>query len=101
MRLPRFLQKPKRPRLLLRRVMGDSMLPTLRPGNIIVGIWPRYIRPGDVVIVRHEGLDKVKRVKDLVGDRVYLVGDNATNSTDSRDFGWLESRYILAKVLSF
>ena len=65
-----FLQRLKRPKLILRRVMGDSMLPTIVPGRVVVGVWPRKIKLGDVVIVRHDGLDKIKRVKDLRGDQV-------------------------------
>lgn len=75
------------------------MLPTFKPNNIVVGIWPYQIKIGDVVIFHHEGMDKIKRIKDLDTDRVYLVGDNIADSTDSRDFGWLDRSHIRAKVL--
>lgn len=100
MTLPGFLQRlSKRRLLLLRRIMGDSMAPTLMPGRVVLGVWPRRIRVGDVVIVHHEGVDKVKRVKDLSDGKVYLVGDNPASSTDSRDFGWLDTAHVIAKVM--
>ena len=79
--------------------MGDSMAPTLVPGTVVMGVLPRKIRPGDVVIVRHGGLDKIKRIKELRAGEVFLLGDNPADSTDSRNFGWLESTVILAKVI--
>jgi len=100
MKLPRFLQRLKNRRLVvLRRVMGDSMSPMLVPGNVVLGVWPRRIAAGDVVIVRHGGLDKIKRVANLRQNEIFLTGDNYLQSTDSRDFGWLEHTTIVAKVV--
>ncbi len=41
--------------------MGGSMLPLLTPGSIVLGVWPFRIAVGDVVIIHHAGLDKIKR----------------------------------------
>jgi len=79
--------------------VGDSMLPTLTPGRIVVGIRPRHLKIGDIVIVRHEGLEKIKRVKDLLPDRVFIVGDNPGASTDSHQFGWLPTDVVVARIL--
>lgn len=79
--------------------MGDSMAPTLVPGMIVVGVRPRKIKPGDIVVVWHEGLDKIKRVKEISFDKVFLTGDNPAHSTDSRDFGWIPFEHILSKVI--
>jgi hypothetical protein len=75
------------------------MVPALVPGIVVVGIRPRRIRPGDVVVVHHDGLDKVKRVKDVQFNKVYVIGDNRMHSTDSHDFGWLSTELIIAKVV--
>ena len=100
MRLRRFLPKLKRPKLfLLRRVAGDSMLPGLPAGTVVVGLRSRRMRKGDIVMLRHGGVDKIKRVAGTRPGGVFVVGDNASHSTDSRDFGWLDSRFILAKVV--
>lgn len=101
MKFLRFFGKLKKPRLfVLRRIVGDSMLPTLKPGHIVVGT-SRYtgLVPGDVVVVRHGGLEKVKRIKELKHDHLYLVGDNENKSTDSRTFGWLHVSVVAAKVI--
>lgn len=79
--------------------MGQSMAPTLAQGTVVIGVRPRNIRPGDVVIVRHDDLDKIKRVKEVEADKVFLTGDNFLQSTDSRDFGWLEGQSVIAKVV--
>jgi signal peptidase I len=57
-------------------VEGDSMRPTLRPGQrLAVGPLDRPPRRGELVVVRHEaaGLEIVKRVVGLPGERVRLV----------------------------
>jgi nickel-type superoxide dismutase maturation protease len=76
-------------------VAGDSMLPTLAPGDWLVAVPRRRIERGDVVVVRHPGrpMDLVKRVAGLPGeeglgpDRYVVVGDNPARSTDGRTFG--------------
>lgn len=99
MTLPGSSPKPRRPRLfLLRRVMGDSMSPTLKPGSIVVGVRPREVRAGDIVIFHHNKLDKIKRVKEVRLSEVFLTGDNSSHSTDSRDFGWLDISLVIARV---
>jgi phage repressor protein C with HTH and peptisase S24 domain len=79
--------------------MGDSMLPTLTPGTIVLGVWPFRVKVGDTVIIRHAGLDKIKRISGMRGNEIFLVGDNTRRSTDSRDFGWLKHDVIIAKVI--
>jgi signal peptidase I len=59
-------------------VEGDSMRPTLRPGQrLAVGPLDRQPRRGDLVVVRRDstlsGLEVVKRVVGLPGERVRLV----------------------------
>src|ERR671924_1658260 len=80
-------------------VAGESMAPTLRPGDWLLATRGGPIRRGSVVVLRHPGraLDLVKRVRAVPGDEVggrvlgpeeYLVvGDNEAGSTDGRSFG--------------
>ena len=75
------------------------MLPTLVPGRVVLAVRPRNIRAGDVVVVRHDGLEKIKRVRDIQSDKVFLTGDNFLHSTDSRDFGWLDTGLVVARVI--
>jgi nickel-type superoxide dismutase maturation protease len=85
---------------MIRRVSGNSMLPTLRPGRIVIGMASyRSLKPGDLVVIYHDGLDKIKRVQAVKDSRLFVVGDNPHNSMDSRTFGWLPSSVVLAKVV--
>lgn len=84
--------------LLVRRVVGESMLPTLPPGRIVVAVH-RRMRPGTVVVIQHEGREKIKRIHAIEGARVYVLGDNPEASTDSRHFGWLPGSNVLGVVI--
>jgi len=75
------------------------MLPALKRGQLVIGRQAKHFAPGDVVIVSHQGLEKIKRIEKQQGDLIYLLGDNAGASTDSRDFGWLSAKFIIAKVV--
>ncbi len=76
------------------------MSPALWPGDVIwaTGLF-RSLRPGEVVVARHGGLEKIKRITDVHNDRVFLTGDNPAQSTDSRSFGWLNTQAVIAKVV--
>lgn len=75
------------------------MTPTLTPGQLVVGRRTTNLQPGDVVIVSHKGLEKIKRIEKQQGNLVYLLGDNPATSTDSRTFGWLQASAVVAKVV--
>ena len=75
------------------------MAPTLRRGQLVIGRQTRELKPGDIVIVSHDGLEKIKRIEKQQGDLIYLLGDNAGASTDSRNFGWVQAKTIIAKVV--
>ena len=76
------------------------MLPTLPENRLIIGtgLYKR-ISKNDLVIFEHGGIDKIKRIKDLRKDELYVLGDNEIGSTDSRSFGWLPLGTIKAKVI--
>lgn len=85
----------------LYRVVGDSMLPTYRPGDVLLGYRWRRARVGDVVVARLD-LAVIKRVVRIVPDGYWLEGDNADASTDSRSFGAVPAveAVIIAKIAS-
>lgn len=85
--------------IYIRRIVGDSMLPGLYPGSLVVGVSSRRRRIGDVVMLRHNGTEKIKRLAKIRPDQVYVVGDNPGSSTDSRDFGWLPQEVIFARIV--
>lgn len=61
--------------------------------------WFKNLRPRDVVIIMHDGMEKIKRVEQVRAQEVYVLGDNSGVSTDSRDFGWLPATTVRGKVL--
>lgn len=66
---------------------------------VVVRGWFVSPRPGDVVMVRHNELEKLKRVKKSRGDKFYVLGDNPARSTDSRHFGWINSSDVVGVVI--
>lgn len=90
--------KLKRPKLYVRRVVGDSMSPTLPHGRLVVFVTMRP-KIDNIVMVNHDGREKIKRLALTRAGRIYLLGDNPPASTDSRDFGWLPQEAIIAKLV--
>ncbi len=85
---------------MLRRIQGDSMLPTLRPGRLVIATSSFHeIIPGKIYIFSHDGLEKIKRAARVDETRVYFLGDNLADSTDSRHFGWVSRDQVKAKLL--
>lgn len=122
------------------RVKGDSMVPTLKNGEILLlQKWDHSFKRFDIVVVDYDGTRLVKRVIGMPGDHIayqnqilyvndkkvketfkhgktddfkleelgydiipddyYLViGDNRTNSTDSRVLGLISSKDMLGKT---
>jgi len=74
------------------------MLPTLKPGDTVL-VW-RFGKPkvGDIVVANPKGLI-IKRVEKIKDGQFFLVGDNSSKSTDSRQFGWVDRKQILGLVL--
>jgi type IV secretory pathway protease TraF len=92
-------------------ITGDSMAPTLQNLQVAIGRTPvSPVRTGDIVVFPVDGDTCVKRVvagqgsamptlsdraKILVGNgQVYVRGDNAPRSFDSRHFGPIEESKI-------
>jgi nickel-type superoxide dismutase maturation protease len=93
-------------------VEGESMAPTLEPGDYLVAVRPRRVRRGSLVVVEHPqraGYEMVKRVAALPGERVedrilgtdeyWVIGDKEDGSTDSRTFGAVPAGAIRGRVV--
>jgi nickel-type superoxide dismutase maturation protease len=83
----------------LYRVAGTSMQPTYQPGDTLLG-W-RWFRPrvGQVVVAHHAGRPLIKRIAQHDGPAVWLLGDNPTASTDSRQFGAVARHQLEAHII--
>jgi len=89
-------------------VCGDSMLPTIRPGDSLLIDEKYYAHQSptinDIVLFRDPrefNRIMVKRVVRLDKDTVFLQGDNPAESTDSRHFGAIHSSKLIARVTSW
>ena len=81
------------------QIEGHSMLPTLAgEERVLVNRWGR-VKPGDIVIIRGEGKDVVKRLAKITQQGYFVEGDNKEHSTDSRQFGPVEKKNIIGKVI--
>ena len=89
------------------QVTGESMVPTLLPGDRVVvfhGLGPLRpaIRVGHLVaVVDPRAADRIiiKRVTAVDGGRVSVRGDNESASTDSRHFGPVQAGAIRGRVI--
>ena len=104
--------------LILGYVPSGSMEPTLKTGSFIVGL---RIHPepevGDIAVFQYGGKVMVKRIAAAGGDTIdhngelitipenhyYMLGDNASDSFDSRYWGdpFVPEGDIIALVLHF
>jgi nickel-type superoxide dismutase maturation protease len=90
-----------RHRLLRVEVAGDSMRPTLEPGDRLVALAGLRPRAGDVVAVTapREARVLVKRVATVGPEGLDVRGDDPAASTDSRAFGPLDRGHVLGRVV--
>ena len=88
------------------KVDGDSMYPTLKDGEYVVMKITDDVEPGDIVIL-HVDYEYdmtseyiIKRVDKIAEDgSLYVLGDNAEESFDSRDCGYFPKEIIRGKVV--
>lgn len=80
------------------------MLPTLTPGQKVL-VQKKWffvkIKTKDLVALQdpRNGKLLVKRVKKIEGKSYKVLGDNQSNSTDSKDFGPIPFSLIIGKVI--
>jgi len=86
------------------RVEGDSMVPTLKNGDVVLIDERSRVEVGSVVLAHHPYKARtkiVKRVSAIDADgRLVLSGDNPAHSTDSRSFGTVTVESIIGCVVS-
>jgi nickel-type superoxide dismutase maturation protease len=89
------------------RVAGRSMWPLLEPGEEVF-IDPNAYRrrspqPGEIVTLFHPQRGDLKIIKRVVcvdaEGRCFVCGDNPLESTDSRQFGWVDSDRLIGRVV--
>jgi signal peptidase I len=104
--------------LLVVTVEGTSMVPTLHPGDRVLVRRTRTVRTGDVAVLGTAGAYRVKRVAAVSGETVppgvdavagalptvppdglVLLGDNPSDSFDSRQAGLFRVHDVIGVVL--
>lgn len=85
--------------VIVRRVVGKSMLPTLLDGDIVFGRTRKKAKAGDIVIAVHKNREIIKRVSKITGEQCFIEGDNKQASTDSRHFGPIAVTDVKAVVI--
>ncbi len=99
----RFLLRTFSP-VIKYQVIGKSMEPTFQEGSMLLACRIAYHlsdpKPGHAVAMRDPRTKQVllKRINRKENGKFFVTGDNQTESTDSRQFGWIKRRDILAKV---
>ena len=90
----------------LMRVHGTSMLPALRPGDVVFvqasAFRHRAPHRGEVVVARPSSLGGRALVKRIVGtprpDEYFLLGDHPADSLDSRTLGPVTRQELIGRV---
>ena len=88
-------------------MVGESMVPTLAPGDrvlVVAGFGPFRPRPraDDLVALvdpRDPKRTMIKRIAGFEGGGVVVRGDNQGQSTDSRHFGPVSRRALRGRVV--
>lgn len=84
----------------LARVVGGSMLPTLRPGDRLLVSYRRRPVPGSLVLARFaDGTVAVKRAVERRTSGWWLLSDNPAQGVDSRHRGVVPDADVMAVVL--
>jgi nickel-type superoxide dismutase maturation protease len=86
-------------------VSGQSMQPTFSDGDWLCVRWLKgqtsALERGAIVVIEREerpGIFLVKRIQKFHSGRYWVEGDS-TESTDSRQWGWISPHEIRGKVL--
>lgn len=79
------------------------MSPTLEDGTAVFIKPTKKVKKGDIVLAHHpfkKSVRILKRVAEIADDKkLILIGDNPSESSDSRNFGLVSTENIIGKVV--
>jgi signal peptidase I len=91
--------------LRLLKIKGHSLFPDFREGDYVLTVKFPFpsgkIREGDVIIFHQPGYQRmIKRVHQVLnGGHAFIVRGTQVDSTDSRNFGPVDSENVTGKVI--
>lgn len=84
--------------IFLRRVSGDSMLPTLRPGQVVVCHEIRKFMAGQIVVAFVGGREVIKRIAKIDGATIYLGVDDIAHAHNGKYYAKIVDTNIMGVV---
>lgn len=85
------------------KIEGKSMEPKFKEGDVILINKLSYLfskpQVKDIVAIKVGKIKSIiKKIKEIKGDKFFVIGENLKESKDSRHFGWVLKKDILGKV---
>ena len=85
------------------KITGNSMTPMVIEGDFVLYELATTAIVSDIVFVSHpymQSVKLVKRVLEIDADgKLFLVGDNEAESTDSRTLGWFSPNDVCGRII--
>lgn len=90
------------------RVEGDSMHPTLAPGKYVIGrrlLFKKNCKLNKIYIIHLKDVDGkpyyvIKRLCRITQKGYWFLGDNSKVSHDSRHYGYVNPKKVIAVVMT-
>ena len=85
------------------KIKNSSMSPVLKAHEEVITISYFFLKPkiGDIIVFRHivPPFIYCKKIKKIFQDKIWVEGVNKKKSIDSRNFGFIDRRNIIGKVI--
>lgn len=86
-------------------IFGHSMEPTFFEGQkvFVRKKWFFcHLQKGDIIVLKDPRKQRmlIKRIQKIDKNKLFVVGDNTKHSTDSRQFGYIERKDTIGKVIA-
>lgn len=84
--------------VFIRRVVGDSMSPTLKNGQIALCHQLGSFESGQVVVAFVDNREVIKRINKIENDKIYLTSDNLQHLHGRQYFAVITDTKIVGTV---
>lgn len=79
------------------------MEPTIKNAQtVLVSSIPYFFskpKIGDIVAFKNNEKVFIKRIARVENQRYFMTGDNKNDTMDSKDFGWIDKKEIVGKII--